>query len=219
MMKKELLKKLMETTVTFEGVKEILVGELDDRVEVIGGLENLKLHEVSYYIGEKLNQVDNLSEAEFCDIYSHIFETFCDNAYIDFMETEKGNDTKREYLGRTSSFYIDTNCYDGIIDYYYASDFRNEYDIEKKKSMVLDEFLYSILNTDEEYIKEEYINERDFNYMVDEYEDFLDSLESIYATYECIRDFKKNQVNIFEDWYEGFYKEAYGDILNGEIEG
>ena len=36
-MKKELLvKKLMDTTITFESVKKILISELDDRVEYIG---------------------------------------------------------------------------------------------------------------------------------------------------------------------------------------
>ena len=75
-MKKELLvKKLMDTTITFESVKEILVSELDNRVEVIGELENLKLYDVSYYIGEKLNQIEDLSQSEYRDIYSHIFRS------------------------------------------------------------------------------------------------------------------------------------------------
>ena len=67
-------------------------------------------------------------------------------------------------------------------------------------------------------IEEEFMSEQDFNYMINEYEDFLDSIELIYATYEYIKDFKENQINIFEDWYNDFYKEEYGDILNGEIE-
>ena len=117
-----------------------------------------------------------------------------------------------------SLFYIDTNYYDGVINYYYASDFRSEYDIEKKKSMLLDEFLYSILNTDEVYIEEEFMNEQDFNYMINEFKDFLDTIEEIYDTYEYIRVFKENQLNILKDWYENFYKEEYGDILNGKTE-
>ena len=122
-------------------------------------------------------------------------------------------------MGKTSSFYIDTNYYDGgVINYYYASDFRSEYDIEKKKSMLLDEFLYSILNTDEVYIEEEFMNEQDFNYMINEFKDFLDTIEEIYDTYEYIRVFKENQLNILKDWYENFYKEEYGDILNGKTE-
>ena len=84
--------------------------------------------------------------------------------------------------------------------------------------MLLDEFLYSVLNTDEVYIEEEFMNDQDFNYMINEYEDFLDTIEEIYDVYEYIKDFKENQVQYFEDWYENFYKEEYGDLLNGEIE-
>ena len=219
-MKKDLLvKKLMDNTVTFENVKKILISELkDDRVECIGQLENLKLHDVSYYICEKLDKIDDLTQSEYCDIYSHIFNLFCEDNYNAFINYEEENNTKRKYLGHTSRFYIDTDYYDGIINYYYASDFRSEYDIEKKKSMLLDEFLYSVLNTDEVYIEEEFMNEQDFNYMINEYKDFLDTIEEIYDVYEYIKDFKENQVQYFEDWYENFYKEVYGDLLNGEIE-
>lgn len=218
-MKKELLvKKLMDTTVTFESVKKILVSELDDRVEYIGQLEDLKLHDVSYYIGEKLNEIDNLTIKEYETIYCRIFELFCEDSYNLFNDTEEENNTKRKYLDKTSKFYIDTNCYNGIIDYYYASDFRSEYDIEKKKLMLVDEFLYSVLNTDEVYIEEEFMSKEDFNYMINEYEDFLNTIEEIYNTYKYIKDFKENQVDIFKEWYEDFYKECYSDILNGEIE-
>lgn len=218
-MKKDLLvKKLMDNTVTFENVKKILISELDDRVEYIGALEDLKLHDVSYYIGEKLDKIDDLTIEDFQYIYDNVFELFCEDNYNDFINHEEENNTERKYLGHTSSFYIDTNCYDGIINYYYPSDFRSEYDIENKKSMLLDEFLYSVLNTDEVYIEEEFMNEQDFNYMINEYEDFLDTIEEIYNTYEYIKDFKENQVQYFEDWYENFYKEVYGDLLNGEIE-
>ena len=218
-MKKELLvKKLMETTITFESVKKILISELDDRVVYIGALENLKLHDVGYYICKKLDKIDNLTQSEYYNIYSRIFDLFCGSSYNIFENREEEHNTKRKYLGNTSSFYIDTNYYDGVINYYYASDFRSEYDIEKKKLMLLDEFLYSVLNTDEVYIEEEFMNEQDFNYMISEFEDFLNTIEEIYGCYEYIRDFKENQIDIFKDWYEDFYKDCYGDILNGEIE-
>ena len=84
--------------------------------------------------------------------------------------------------------------------------------------MLLDEFLYSVLNTDEVYIEEEFMNEQDFNYMINHFKDFLDTIEEIYDTYEYIRVFKENQLNILKDWYENFYKEEYGDILNGKTE-
>ena len=88
-MKKELLvKKLMDTTITFESVKKILISELDDRVVYIGALENLKLHDVSYYIGEKLNQIDDLSQSEFYENYSRIFDLFCESSYDIFEDRE-----------------------------------------------------------------------------------------------------------------------------------
>ena len=62
------------------------------------------------------------------------------------------------------------------------------------------------------------MSKEDFNYMINEYEDFLNTIEEIYNTYKYIKDFKENQVDIFKEWYEDFYKECYGDILNGEIE-
>lgn len=219
-MKKDLLvKKLMDNTVTFENVKKILISELkDDRVECIGKLEDLKLHDISYYIGEKLGEIEGLSIEKCNELYSHIFNLFCEDNYNAFINYEEEKNTRGKYLGHTSRFYIDTDYYDGIINYYYASDFRSEYDIEKKKSMLLDEFLYSVLNTDEVYIEEEFMNEQDFNYMLNEYEDFLGTIEEIYDVYEYIKDFKENQVQYFEDWYENFYKEEYGDLLNGEIE-
>ena len=219
MNKEKMIKKIMESSITIDNIKEVLISELkDDRVECIGQLEDLKLHDISYYIGEKLGEIEGLSIEKCNELYSHIFNLFCEDNYNAFINYEEENNTKRKYLGHTSRFYIDTDYYDGIINYYYASDFRSEYDIEKKKSMLLDEFLYSVLNTDEVYIEEEFMNEQDFNYMINEYKDFLDTIEEIYNTYEHIKDFKENQVQYFEDWYENFYKEVYGDLLNGEIE-
>ena len=158
MNKEKMVKKIMESPITIDNIKEVLISELkDDRVECIGKLEDLKLHDVSYYICEKLGEVECL-------------------------------------------------------------DYREEYDLKEKKSMLLDEFLYIKLNTDEEYLKEEYSTKEDFIYMLNEYEDFLDTIEEIYEGYEYIRDFKENQVDIFKDWYDDVYKDCYGDVFNGEIE-
>ena len=89
-MKKDLLvKKLMDNTVTFENVKKILISELDDRVEYIGALEDLKLHDVSYYICEKLDEIDDLTQLEYYDIYSHIFNLFCEDNYNVFINYER----------------------------------------------------------------------------------------------------------------------------------
>ena len=217
-MKKELLvKKLMDNTVTFENVKKILISELDDRVNYIGALEDLKLHDVSYYICEKLDKIEGLDYREYNNLYCHIFELFCEENYNIFEEDEKNYNIKRVYLGNTSSFYIESNYHD-IINYYYASHYREEYDLKEKKSMLLDEFLFIQLGVYDDCIEEYYSTKEDFIYMLDEYEDFLDTIDEIYEGYEYIRDFKENQIDIFKDWYDDVYKDCYGDVFNGEIE-
>ena len=219
MNKEKMVKKIMESPITIDNIKEVLISELkDDRVECIGQLEDLKLHDVSYYIGEKLGEVDGLSNEKYIELYSHIFDLFCEENYNMFVEDEKNYNIKRVYLGHTSKFYIESNDSEIVSCYYYPSDYREEYDLKEKKTMLLDEFLYIKLNTDEEYLKEEYSTKEDFIYMLNEYKDFLDTIEEIYEGYEYIRDFKENQVDIFKDWYDDVYKECYGDVLNGEIE-
>lgn len=218
MNKEKMVKKIMESSITIDNIKEVLISELkDDRVECIGQLEDLKLHDVSYYIGEKLGKIDGLSNEKYIELYSHIFNSFCEDNYNIFEEDEKNYNIKRVYLGHTSKFYIESD-YSEIVSYYYPSDYREEYDLKEKKSMLLDEFLYIKLNTDEEYLKEDYSTEEDFIYMLNEYEDFLDTIEEIYGGYEYIRDFKENQIDIFKDWYDDVYKDCYGDVFNGEIE-
>ncbi len=219
MNKEKMVKKIMESSITIDNIKEVLISELkDDRVECIGQLEDLKLHDVSYYIGEKLGEVDGLSNEKYIELYSHIFDLFCEENYNMFEEDEKNYNIKRVYLGHTSKFYIESNDSEIVSCYYYPSDYREEYDLKEKKSMLLDEFLYIKLNTDEEYLKEEYNTKEDFIYMLNEYEDFLDTIEEIYGGYEYIRDFKENQIDIFKDWYDDVYKDCYGDVFNGEIE-
>ena len=208
MNKEKMVKKIMESSITIDNIKEVLISELkDDRVECIGQLEDLKLHDVSYYIGEKLNKIEGLDYREYNNLYCHIFDLFCEENY----------NIRRIYLGHTSSFYIESNYHD-IINYYYPSNYREEYDLKEKKSMLLDEFLFIQLGIYEDCIEEDYSTKEDFIYMLDEYEDFLDTIDEIYEGYEYIRDFKENQVDIFKDWYDDVYKDCYGDVFNGEIE-
>ena len=218
MNKEKMVKKIMESPITIDNIKEVLISELkDDRVECIGKLEDLKLHDVSYYICEKLDEIEGLTNKEYTNLYCHIFELFCEENYTMFEEDEKNYNIRRIYLGHTSSFYIESNYHD-IINYYYPSNYREEYDLKEKKSMLLDEFLFIQLGIYEDCIEEYYSTKEDFIYMLDEYEDFLDTIEEIYEGYEYIRDFKENQVDIFKDWYDDVYKDCYGDVFNGEIE-
>ena len=218
MNKEKMVKKIMESSITIDNIKEVLISELkDDRVECIGKLEDLKLHDVSYYICEKLDKIEGLDYREYNNLYCHIFELFCEENYNMFEEDEKNYNIKRVYLGHTSSFYIESNYHD-IINYYYPSNYREEYDLKEKKSMLLDEFLFIQLGIYEDCIEDYYSTKEDFIYMLNEYEDFLDTIEEIYGGYEYIRDFKENQVDIFKDWYNDVYKDCYGDVFNGEIE-
>ena len=219
MNKEKMVKKIMESSITIDNIKEVLISELkDDRVECIGQLEDLKLHDVSYYIGEKLGEIEGLSNEEYNELYCHIFNLFCEDNYNIFEEDEKNYNIKRVYLGHTSKFYIESNYHEIIDSYYYPSNYREEYDLKEKKSMLLDEFLFIQLGIYEDCIEEYYNTKEDFIYMLDEYEDFLDTIEEIYEGYEYIRDFKENQVDIFKDWYDDVYKDCYGDVFNGEIE-
>ena len=219
MNKEKMVKKIMESPITIDNIKEVLISELkDDRVECIGKLEDLKLHDVSYYIGEKLGEVDGLDYREYNNLYCRMFELFCEDNYNIFEEDEKNYNIKRVYLGHTSSFYIESSYHDIIDSYYYPSNYREEYDLEEKKSMLLDEFLFNQLGIYEDCIEDYYSTKEDFIYMLNEYEDFLDTIEEIYGGYEYIRDFKENQIDIFKDWYDDVYKEYYSDVLNGEIE-
>ena len=219
MNKEKMVKKIMESSITIDNIKEVLISELkDDRVERIGQLEDLKLYDVSYYIGEKLGEIEGLSIEKYDELYCHIFNLFCEDNYNMLEEDEKNYNIKRVYLGHTSKFYIESNYHEIIDSYYYPSNYREEYDLEEKKSMLLDEFLFNQLGIYEDCIEDYYSTKEDFIYMLNEYEDFLDTIEDIYGGYEYIRDFKENQIDIFKDWYDDVYKEYYSDILNGEIE-
>ena len=219
MNKEKMVKKFMESSITIDSIKEVLVSELkDDRVECIGKLEDLKLHDVSDYIGEKLGEIEGLSIEKCDELYCHIFNSFCEDNYNIFEEDEKNYNIKRVYLGLTSSFYIESNYHKIIDSYYYPSNYREEYDLKEKKSMLLDEFLFNQLCIYEDCIEDDYSTKEDFIYMLNEYEDFLDTIEEIYGGYEYIRDFKENQIDIFKDWYDDVYKDCYGDVFNGEIE-
>ena len=219
MNKEKMVKKIMESSITIDNIKEVLISELkDDRVECIGQLEDLKLYDVSYYIGEKLGEIEGLSNEKYNELYCHIFNSFCEDNYNIFEEDEKNYNIKRVYLGLTSKFYIESNYHKIIDSYYYPNNYREEYDLKEKKSKIIDEFLFNKLGIYDDCIEDYYSTKEDFIYMLNEYEDFLDTIEEIYGGYEYIRDFKENQIDIFKDWYDDVYKEYYNDILNGEIE-
>lgn len=176
-----------------EGIK-LLSNEL---IKNVGMTTNLKLHDIAFNANT--------------DDYNNHFEIFCMNNYDLFEEIEGENNTKREYVGNTSAFYIVSDGYSGMGDYYYMSDYNNVSDF-RKKIMLINEFLYSNCNyitlydemsefddnirglydncTDTEII--EYITQEIKNTLIDD-------LKDINKTYDYINDFKAHQL---EYWNE-----------------
>ena len=176
-----------------EGIK-LLSNEL---IKNVGMTTNLKLHDIAFNANT--------------DDYNNHFEIFCMNNYDLFEEIEGENNTKREYVGNTSAFYIVSDGYSGMGDYYYMSDYNNVSDF-RKKIMLINEFLYSNCNyitlydemsefddnirglydncTDTEII--EYITQEIKNTLIDD-------LKDINKTYDYIENFKANQL---EYWNE-----------------
>ena len=176
-----------------EGIK-LLSNEL---IKNVGMTTNLKLHDIAFNANT--------------DDYNNHFEIFCMNNYDLFEEIEGENNTKREYVGNTSAFYIVSDGYSGIGDYYYMSDYNNVSDF-RKKIMLINEFLYSNCNyitLDDEMsefddnIRGLYDNCTDteiIEYITQEIKNTLiDDLKDINKTYDYIENFKANQL---EYWNE-----------------
>lgn len=176
-----------------EGIK-LLSNEL---IKNVGMTTNLKLHDIAFNANT--------------DDYNNHFEIFCMNNYDLFEEIEGENNTKREYVGNTSAFYIVSDGYSGIGDYYYMSDYNNVSDF-RKKIMLINEFLYSNCNyitLDDEMsefddnIRDLYDNCNDteiIEYITQEIKNTLiDDLKDINKTYDYIEDFKAHQL---EYWNE-----------------
>ena len=176
-----------------EGIK-LLSNEL---IKNVGMTTNLKLYDIAFNANT--------------DDYNNHFEIFCMNNYDLFEEIEGENNTKREYVGNTSSFYIVSDGYSGIGDYYYMSDYNNVSDF-RKKIMLINEFLYNNCNyitLDDEMsefddnIRDLYDNCNDteiIEYITQEIKNTLiDDLKDINKTYDYINDFKAHQL---EYWNE-----------------
>lgn len=188
----EMVEEMSSMEFNFNNICAYFKGKLDnDIVAYVGQLTNLKLYDVFSYVMDMFDSEDEAIE---------IFNSFAEDMHEEFKLFEEDNCTQRCYLGRTSSFFID--YYDTeIIDYYYANEYREEKDIEKKKNMLIDEFICTWINADKDIIEEEY-NKGDIKILVDSFISFTDALNNIYKGYKCIEEFKENQVEIFKQWYE-----------------
>lgn len=179
-----------------EGIKLIN----DEMVENLGKQENLKLYDIAF------NANDNDYESYFYD--------FCVDNYEQFKEVEKSFYTKREYIGRTSSFYIVSNggcigsCYNG-------KDYSNLSNLDKK-IMVIDEYLtsrisgminiyddMSVFDADIRYISEYDEDSQIIEEIIEDMKQYLLSdLEEINNTYKYIANFKENQVEYWNEYIE-----------------
>lgn len=186
-----------------EGIKLIS----DEMVENLGKQENLKLYDIAF------NANNNDYEAYFYD--------FCVDNYEQFKEVEKSFYTKREYIGRTSSFYIVSNggcigsCYNG-------EDYSNLSDLDKK-IMIIDEYLtsrisgminihddMSVFDADIRYISEYDEDSQIIEEIIEDMKQYLLSdLEEINNTYKYIANFKENQVKYWDKYIERLKLEEF----------
>jgi len=184
------LKKIMDW---FEGNKECFES-LD-----------LKLHDVSYYCYTEF-------ETDFPFINKQgwdMFDEFCNTEYDFMIETFAEDDLNyvEKHIGRTSSFYLYD---DDIIEFKgkYGNEFNWEY------------MLYNFVNengyndtipdiTAEGKIDEtdKYLNdcEANLDYIIkDMYNEITKKYVGVVKMYEYIKEFKKNQVENFKDFCQGY---------------
>ena len=167
----------------------------EEVAEYVGNVTNLKLYDASYLACKVGEENDNLEEM--CDL----FNDFCDDSFKEFME---GDDAPMEGLklcniGSTSMFRIDTE--DELYGRAYYYDNYNNASKEERKQMLYEEFLY-LQNTDEVEFDE--MEKDEIELLIDEMKDYMESFKDIINAYKAIDNFKKNQVEYFKDYLEGY---------------
>jgi hypothetical protein len=161
---------------------------------------DLKLHYTSYYSWRD-------AETDFPEIeedMNDLFYDFCDVSYMFMEEDFKENGyewEKRQYIGRTSSFYLSG---------YQIRGYRTE-------TEDIDDILYNIIEqvgypdipdiedgqivindyTEDCIDNLEYISSEEF------IQDFNKEISGILKMYEYIKDFKDNQVEYFKEYLQG----------------
>jgi hypothetical protein len=161
---------------------------------------DLKLHDVSYYTWKS-------AETDFPEIeedMNDLFYDFCDISYH-LMEEDFNmfgyEWEKRQYIGRTSSFYLSGyqirgyRTVTGDIDYILYNIIEKigyPYipDIEVGQ-IVIDEYIEGCIANIEYIGSEEFI------------QDFNKEISGILKMYEYIKDFKDNQVEYFKEYLQG----------------
>ena len=163
-------------------------------VKYVGNVTNLKLYDANYLACKIAEESGNEEAFE-------AFNNFCQESFDTFMEDSESpmRGLKFKYIGRTSSFMIDTE--DELYGMVYYYDEYNGATEKEKKQMLYEEFLY-IQNTDESDFEE--MDEDEIELLIEEMKDYVASFDDIIKAYDEIEDFKKNQVEYFKEYIEDY---------------
>ena len=168
---------------------------------------NLKLYEVSYYVGDDEKLLND-------------FASFCECEYDYFQYWLEENMLQTEYIGRTSSFkfyggYAESNFYD--FDIYDIKDDNNIFDtlgygLESETELLLNssnlkEFYYDLeneLNYDLSDSDELDDLETELEDAIEELEEYLQAyykeIKGVKRAYKWLESYKDNQIENFKDF-------------------
>ena len=173
------------------------------------GYTNLKLYDVSYYVGDDEKLLKH-------------FENFCECEYDYFQYWLDENMLKTEYIGRTSSFcfyggYAESNFYD--FDIYDMKNDQNIFDTlgyglesELETLFISDDFYQAYYNLENDChidLSDDY----DLDDLETELEDAIEELEeylhayykeikAVKRAYKWLENYKSNQVEYFKEFVE-----------------
>jgi len=189
---------------------EMVNAGLNKIIEYLNSIDNvwnttrtLKLHDVSFQAGDIIDRYPLVKQN---DNASDLFSDFCDMSYAQFIEWMKQEGLKdcRNYIGRTSSFYLtDMNCdtigyvIDALLTQIYGGYY--QVDIDEAGNMIP-------FSDTEDYTEAEQIMEyqEGMEYIADG--DFLKDVKSYFSDAvkiaDYIDDFMKNQIEYFTEYIE-----------------
>ena len=183
----------------FNKALEPLTNNAEEISQILNQNTNLKLHEIVC-----LDEFD-----------SNDFEFFCEVEFQEWTNFLEQHNLQTDYIGRTSSFYLNSKYYD-MFNYEYNGKI-NARNLTKlicqNSGMNLDyikvddngiisdldniEFCDGTSATWEEYFLEEHDIDSHVRDLVDEVEKFFEEFNEIKAGYEYLDNFKENQVKLY----------------------
>ena len=172
--------------------------------EMLNDSKNLKLYELSSFEG--------LEEGD--------FDLFCLDSYNSFEDYLKELYLEEVHIGRTSTFYLNSTCFD-----MYKYDYHGKMTPKKIIYLICE---YSGIDTDyieisetgnitdlldikfadgsysswEKYFLEEHDLDAYISDLITYVNEFLSEIDNIRKGYEYIDNFKNNQIELFKEWKE-----------------